>query len=71
MDSVSIEVAKANGWVSDFTEYQVIISVDDIETYREYNREFIKHFEFFNFDFNLVMSRLMLLVLVIVQCKPL
>lgn len=56
VDSVSIEVAKANGWVSDFTEYQVIISVDDIETYREYNKEFIKHFEFFNFDFNLVMS---------------
>lgn len=56
VDSVSIELAKLSGWVSDFTEYQVIISVEDIETYKEYNKEFVKHFEFFNFDFGLVMS---------------
>lgn len=56
VDSVSIELAKASGWVSDFTEYQVIITVDDIDLYKEYNKEFVKHFEFFNFDFNLVMS---------------
>ena len=56
VDSVPIEVAKANGWVSDFTEYQVIINVDDIDKYREYNKEFVKHFEFFNFDFALVMN---------------
>lgn len=56
VDSVSIEVAKASGWVSDFTEYQVIITAEDIENYREQNREFIKHFEFFNFDFGLAMS---------------
>ena len=56
VDSVSIELARLSGWVSDFTEYQVIISVDDIETYKEYNKEFVKHFEFFNFDFGLVMS---------------
>lgn len=56
VDSVTIEVAKASGWVSDFTEYQVIISVDDIDLYKEYNKEFVKHFEFFNFDFGLVMS---------------
>lgn len=56
VDSVTIEVAKANGWVSDFTEYQVIITAEDIESYREQNREFIRHFEFFNFDFGLAMS---------------
>ena len=56
VDSVSIELAKASGWVSDFTEYQVIIHVDDIDKYKEYNKEFVKHFEFFNFDFGLVMS---------------
>ena len=56
VDTVTIEVAKANGWVSDFTEYQVIISAEDIDNYREYNKEFIKHFEFFDFDFNKAMS---------------
>ena len=40
VDSVPIEVAKANGWVSDFVEYQVVITVDDIEEYRSQNREF-------------------------------
>lgn len=56
VDSVPIEVAKANGWVSDFVEYQVVITVDDIEEYRSQNREFTEHFEFFNFDFELAMS---------------
>ena len=53
VDTVTIEVAKANGWVSDFTEFQVIITAEDINNYREYNKEFIKHFEFFDFNFNL------------------
>lgn len=56
VDTVSIEVAKASGWVSDFTEYQVIITAEDIANYRQYNKEFVQHFEFFNFDFNLAMS---------------
>ena len=56
VDTVTIEVAKANGWVSDFTEYQVIISAEDIDNYREYNKEFVQHFEYFNFNFNLAMS---------------
>lgn len=56
VDTVTIEVAKANGWVSEFTEYQVIVSAEDIDIYREYNKEFVQHFEFFNFDFGLAMS---------------
>ena len=56
VDTVTIEVAKANGWVSDFTEYQVIITAEDIDNYRQYNKEFVSHFEYFNFDFNLAMS---------------
>lgn len=56
IDSVPIELAKASGWVSNFTEYQVIIQVDDIDKYKEYNAEFVKHFEFFDFNFNLAMS---------------
>ena len=56
VDTVTIEVAKANGWVSDFTEYQVIITAEDIDNYRQYNKEFVSHFEYFNFDFSLAMS---------------
>ena len=56
VDSVSIEEAKLNGWVSNFTEYQVIITAEDIDNYRQYNKEFVSHFEFFNFDFKLASS---------------
>ena len=37
IDEITLEVAKLNGWVSDFTEYQVIITADDIDNYRNYN----------------------------------
>ena len=56
VDTVTIEVAKASGWVSDFTEYQVIITANDLDNYRQYNKDFIKHFEYFDFDFGLAMS---------------
>lgn len=71
VDTVPIEVAKANGWVADYTEYQVIITAEDIDNYRQYNKEFVQHFEYFNFDFGLAMSELSLPILVIVLCKPL
>lgn len=58
VDTVTIEVAKLNGWVSDFTEYQVIISPEDIDIYRQYNKDFVANFEFFNFNFGLAMSLL-------------
>lgn len=57
-DTITLEVAKLNGWVSDFTEYQVIISPEDIDIYRQYNKEFVANFEFFNFNYSLVMSLL-------------
>lgn len=53
IDIVSTEEALFNGWISKFKEYKVLIDVDDIETYKQYNKEFNKHFEFFNFDFDL------------------
>jgi superfamily II DNA or RNA helicase len=58
IDEITLEVAKVSGWVSNFTEYQVIISADDIEEYKKYNKEFVANFEFFNFDFGLAMSML-------------
>lgn len=56
IDRVSTEEALLNGWLSNYKEYQVVINVDDIDVYKEYNREFTEHFEFFNYDFNLAMS---------------
>ena len=55
-DTITMEDALLNGWVSKYKDYVVIIDVDDIETYKEYNREFTKAYEFFNWDFNLAMS---------------
>lgn len=55
-DTVTLELALLNGWVSEYKEYQVIIEVDDIEDYNRYQREFTEHFQFFNYDFNLAMS---------------
>jgi superfamily II DNA or RNA helicase len=56
IDKITTEEALANGWISEFKEYQVLIDVDDIDVYKQYNREFTEHYEFFGFDFNLAMS---------------
>ena len=58
IDEITLEVARLNGWVSDFTEYQVIITPNDIDNYRNYNKEFVANFEYFNYDFGLAMSLL-------------
>lgn len=56
IDQVTFMEALVNGWVADYKEYVVLIDVDDIEIYKNYNREWLEHFEFFNYDFPLVMS---------------
>lgn len=56
VDKVSLTEALTNGWVSTYKEYQVIIDVDDIDTYLKWDNEFTRHFEFFNFNFKLLMS---------------
>ena len=56
VDTVSVMECLANGWISEYKEYQVLIDVDDIEYYKELNKEFIRYFEFFNYDFNKAMS---------------
>ena len=45
-----------NGWVSDYKEYVVLINVDNIDEYKAFNKEWIEHYEFFQYDFNLAMS---------------
>ena len=56
IDTIYTEEALFNGWVSKYNEYEIIINVPDIDVYKGYNKEFVEHFEFFNYDFNLVMS---------------
>lgn len=56
VDKVSLTEALTNGWVSTYKEYQVIIDVDDIDTYLKWDNEFTRHFEFFNFNFKLLMA---------------
>lgn len=56
VDEVFLIEAQANGWVSNYKEYQVLIDVDDIEEYKQLNKEWVEHFEFFEFDFDLALS---------------
>ena len=55
VDTVSTIEAIANGWVSEFKEYQVLIEVDDIEEYKSLQKEWLQHFEFFQFSFDIAM----------------
>lgn len=55
-DTVSIEECLLNHWVSKYKEYLVLLDVDNIEEYKECNKQFTKAFEFFNYNFDLAMS---------------
>lgn len=37
-----------NDLISDYKEYQVLIDVDSIEDYKNLNKEYLQHFEFFS-----------------------
>lgn len=56
VDTVTLIEAQVNGWISEYKEYQVLIDVDDIEEYKKLNKEWLEHFEFFQFDWDLAMS---------------
>lgn len=56
VDEVTLLEAQVNNWISEYKEYQVLIDVDDIDIYKKYNKEWIEHFEFFQYDFKLAMS---------------
>ena len=55
-DEVSTIECLVNGWISQYKEYQVLIDVDNIDYYKSLHTEWLKHFEFFQFDFGLAMS---------------
>ena len=54
IDTITLEDALANGWVSPYIEYEVLIDVDNIEEWNNMNKEFTEHYEFFNYDWNLI-----------------
>lgn len=55
-DTITMEDALFNGWVAKYKDYVVIINVPNIDIYQEYNSEFNKAYEFFNWDFSKAMS---------------
>ena len=55
-DTITIQDALLNGWISKYKDYVVLLDVPDIDVYREYNKEFIQNFEYFGYDWNLAMS---------------
>ena len=56
VDQVTFAEALANGWVADYKEYVVLLDVDNISEYKALNKEWVEHFEFFQYDFDLAMS---------------
>lgn len=58
VDTITQKEAKDNGWISNFIEYNLPVELtpkDRLE-YTKINREFNKHFAYFNHDFNLAMK---------------
>lgn len=56
IDTITLEDALMNGWVSPYIEYEVLIDVDNIDEWNAMNREFTEHYEFFNFNWDLINS---------------
>ena len=55
-DTITLAEAMANKWISDYTEYKIVLDVEDIDKYKEMNKEFNEHFGFFNYEFEKAMS---------------
>jgi len=57
-DEVSLEEAERNGWISNFTVYNLGIemSKEDKYYYDKLNKEYMKYFSTFDYDFNLAMG---------------
>ena len=55
IDSITLDEAVKNEWISPFKQYKVELNVD-LEEYIEYNRQFIHHFSFFDYNFDLAMG---------------
>lgn len=56
IDTITLEEAQLNGWVSKYKDYVVLIDVDDLDVYQKLDAKFNEHFEFFDRDFGLIMT---------------
>ena len=54
VDTITLEEAEANGWISPVKNYLVLLDVDLTE-YNKLNQKFNAYFAYFNYDFNLAM----------------
>jgi len=55
-DTISVQEAIDNKWLSPYKEYKVLLKVDDIDIYNQHNKEFNETFSMFNRDFDLAMG---------------
>ena len=56
-DTITLEEATQNGWISPVKNYLVLLNVD-LKEYKELDRKFNSYFAFFGFDFSCAMSAL-------------
>jgi len=55
VDTITYEEALRNDWVAKVNEYKVLLTVD-LEEYHEAHKDFLHHFAFFNYDFDMAMA---------------
>lgn len=55
-DIITVQEAIANKWLSPYKEYKVVLEVDDLDVYRQANRDFQNAFSCFNFEFDVAMK---------------
>lgn len=53
VDTITIQEAVANGWLSKYIEYKVLLKPENLDEYERINQEFQDHFSFFNYNFDL------------------
>lgn len=56
IDEITISECISKGWLSDYTEYLVLIEPDDIDDYNKVNKQFLDHFSYFDYNFNKAMA---------------
>lgn len=55
-DLITVQEAIKNKWLSPYIEYKVMLEVDDLEIYKELNKEFYDTFSIFDFNFEEAMK---------------
>ena len=55
-DTITIQEAIQNKWLSEYKEYKVIIEPEDIERYKLLNKEFNETFAIFDYKFDIAMN---------------